>query len=331
MRTVAPLLALFAFTACDDGTIRPIGDGPDTTYPPEPLSFQVQDRRVQRLRPAVDVLFVIDNSCSMDAEQQRLAANFPIFAEYFALSGIDYHIGVVSTDVSGAGAGLLQRVGGESWVDRDTPNPAAVFGQMARLGVGGSFEEQGRSAAYTAIETRGDSPRNEGFERDDASLHLIFISDEDDVSTNPSPQEFRRWMRNLKDEPDMVTAHALVWPTGASCPDGLSEGASYQLYAQWTGGIVGNICDPNWGGFLDELGLQTSGLQTEFFLSELPADPDAIEVQVIQERDDGTQVTLGFEVCDGCDVIYVPRRNSVVFQDLIPGPRDEVVVDYERR
>ena len=48
--------------------------------------------------PSVDVLWVIDNSCSMTEEQQALTDNFNKFVQYFVGSGLDYHIGVVSTN-----------------------------------------------------------------------------------------------------------------------------------------------------------------------------------------------------------------------------------------
>lgn len=331
MRTFSALVLFPLLAACQEGTIRAGDDGPAVGVAPVAQSVDVLDRRVQRPRPAVDVLFVIDDSCSMDAEQQRLTRNFPTFTEYFALSGIDYHIGVVSTDMANPQrAGRLRQAAGVRWIDRDTPSPTSVFTQMARLGTGGSIDESGRAAAYQAIEGLGDGP-NEGFEREEAELHVLFISDEDDVSVSPSLPEFRQWMRTLKAEPEMVKAHALVWPTGQACADGYSEGALYQQYARWTDGIVGNICDQDWTPFLDQLGLQTAGLKTQFYLSDLPASPDDIEVEVHTVNASGDKVTLRFDVCDTCEVHYLPGFNSIVFVDFIPSPQDEVVIQYERR
>jgi hypothetical protein len=45
-----------------------------------------------------DILFVIDNSGSMSDEQNALASAFSSFITEFVNKGVDYHIGVISTD-----------------------------------------------------------------------------------------------------------------------------------------------------------------------------------------------------------------------------------------
>lgn len=331
-------LSLFAlFFACNEPEFTNLDEEPVLGGEPADIALARQDTTVQIPQPAVDILFVIDNSGSMDAEQAAIARNFPVFAEYFALSGIDYHIGVVSTDMDDpSSGGRLRRAAGVNWIDRDTPNPSGVFSQMAQMGTTGSATEQGRAAAWAALELNADLARNEGFEREDAELHILFISDEDDASTNEliSRPEFVSWMKNRKAEESMVKAHAVIWPVGERCDDGWSEGYEYQRYARRTGGIVGNICDTDWAPFMDELGLVTSGLKTEFFLSELPElDPWTLEVSV-RTTIDGTPVTRRFETCragEGCAVEYREGLNSVQFLDYVPAPFDEVLIDYEPR
>ncbi|MFZ5475551.1 MAG: lamin tail domain-containing protein [Myxococcota bacterium] len=46
----------------------------------------------------VDVLLVVDNSCSMYEEQEKLSTNFPNFIQYFEDAEVDWQIGVVTTD-----------------------------------------------------------------------------------------------------------------------------------------------------------------------------------------------------------------------------------------
>ncbi len=53
----------------------------------------------QRRRNTVDVLMVIDNSCSMAEEQNKLAANFSAFISAFDDIDVDWQIGVVTTDM----------------------------------------------------------------------------------------------------------------------------------------------------------------------------------------------------------------------------------------
>jgi hypothetical protein len=52
----------------------------------------------QARRNTVDVLLVVDNSCSMVEEQNKLASNFQAFIEFFQGVDVDYQIGVITTD-----------------------------------------------------------------------------------------------------------------------------------------------------------------------------------------------------------------------------------------
>lgn len=51
-------------------------------------------------RNTVDVLLVIDDSCSMGEEQDKLAANFDSFIEAFEGVDVDWQIGVTTTDLA---------------------------------------------------------------------------------------------------------------------------------------------------------------------------------------------------------------------------------------
>ncbi len=57
-----------------------------------------QQERIQ----TVDVLLVVDNSCSMIEEQRKLATNFDSFIQFFDEAAVDWQIGVVTTDVEDA-------------------------------------------------------------------------------------------------------------------------------------------------------------------------------------------------------------------------------------
>jgi len=52
----------------------------------------------QSRRNTVDVLLVVDNSCSMWEEQDKLATNFDSFIQFFQGVDVDYQIGVITTD-----------------------------------------------------------------------------------------------------------------------------------------------------------------------------------------------------------------------------------------
>lgn len=60
--------------------------------------FTQEDFFQQNRINTVDVLLVVDNSCSMAEEQNKLATNFDSFIKYFGDANVDWQIGVVTTD-----------------------------------------------------------------------------------------------------------------------------------------------------------------------------------------------------------------------------------------
>lgn len=162
----------------------------------------------------IDILFVIDNSGSMNEEQISLSANFSAMVS--VLENIegglpDLQIGVVSTDV-GAGPlvistcvengddGRLQniavngqcsppsdryisdRVGidGVTRLKNYSGTLAETFSCIARLGITGCGFEQPLESMRRAL--NGSRVENAGFLRNDAYLAVVIISDEDDCS-----------------------------------------------------------------------------------------------------------------------------------------------------
>lgn len=336
MMTVAATLGLLTMACKSEQQIIPDPDKVVVPYEPQEVNPFQQDRIIQASRPRVDILFVIDNSCSMLEEQAQLAANFPLFMDYFLGSGLDYHIGVISTDMDfGTHSGKLQTAQGYRFIDENTENPTQVFAQMASMGTTGWWEERGRDAVYTAIELIGDGPANDGFYRGSAALDVIFVSDEDDTSELISRSEFRQWMRNLKWADEMVAAHSIVGPDlgfGDTCDDAYEAGYDYLRLSDELGGITFSICESDWGPLLDELGLEASGLRREYFLSKIPVF-ETLEVTLVVPTEQGpvertTAVCRSGEEDDVCEVAYNSRRNSIVFLNFLPDPSSEILIDY---
>ena len=271
-------------------------------------------------------MWVIDNSTSMSEEQAALAANFDRFIGYFIDSGLDWHVGVVSTDMGNNNhKGKLRAAAGVRYIDQDTPDPLVVFKSMATISpTMTSGMESGRAAAYTALETRRNG-YNSGFYREGASLSIIAISDEDDYSGN-SPVtrvEFINWLLNIKTSPDKVTFSSIVGSPGG-CSTAIEEGGDYIKVTQAVGGILWSICNNNWAAVLDDLGMQAAGMKREFFLAELPV-VETIDVRVVSDG-----ITFIFEEgeCEEC-YTYSASRNSITFNDYLPDAGAEVIIDYD--
>ena len=178
----------------------------------------------------VDLLFMVDNSNSMDAMQQVLRDRFFEFFKPFdelAKNGqyVDFHIGVVTSDY-GAGAtgapgctpspggqmGKLQAIGlkaygncskpmGANFIEfSNAPNGpnnlpmgqdlAQTFTCMASVGAEGCGFEHQLESVYAALHDA--PPENAGFLRDDAALAVAFLTNEDDASSRPDTDVFSK-------------------------------------------------------------------------------------------------------------------------------------------
>jgi len=302
--------------------------------PPQLETRVREDVITQVVKPEVDILWVIDNSCSMQEEQTTLINNFGAFIGYFLDSQLDWHIGVTSTDMSSGGengtAGTLRRVAGIIYIDEDTPDPIGIFQEMASLGITGSGTEAGIAAAYNAIAVHGDTEQNEGFYRDNATLSIITISDEEDYSSDPGINEFISWLLNLKHDSEDVTYSSIVCLddtilNGYKCGVGSfaqpSLGSRYMSVTNAVGGILWDVREYDWEPVLEQLGLQAAGLKREYFLTEVPI-VSTLEVYV--EEDEDTVYSFKQDI----DYTYSQTRNSITFMTYIPPQYSKVHIEY---
>jgi hypothetical protein len=169
-------------------------------------------------RRQVDILFLVDNSPSMQEEQANLARNFPAMID--ELKGLpgglpDLHIAIASSDL-GAGptaVGSCTRPGGDRGIfqtkagcgleagarfmvsrngganNNFTGEISQVFQCLAQLGAQGcGFEHQLQATRVALYETI--TPENRGFLRPDAVLVVVLLSDEDDCSAEVNSDLF---------------------------------------------------------------------------------------------------------------------------------------------
>lgn len=203
---VSPFLGLFAATllaACPDREVSELK--------PDQGKVEYKDIPVTVNRD-LDLLFVIDNSGSMQQEQDSLKANFPKFIDVLnrIQGGLpNVHIAVVNSDMGTVNSGITTVQGcnstlGSDGVMRELPNQpnvryisdikddvtgtrttnypagqlAQTFSAMASVGTGGCGFEMHLNSMRRALE----NPANAGFLRPDAYLAVIIIADEDDCS-----------------------------------------------------------------------------------------------------------------------------------------------------
>lgn len=320
------LLRVAWLTAVGTGCTREISYHayrPELHVAPNPPSLETPSRTDvlhQRIPERIDVLWVIDNSSSMLAEQEKLADTFPVFLRTYRDSGLDWQVGVISTDMDDpTQRGKLQAAAGYLWDDPTVPEPISVFAQMATLGRDGSAREQGRAAIQAALSEPLRSGYNDGFFRDDAKLSVIIVSDERDFSNDePGLYPFLTWFDTLKPDRSMLEISAIT-QVDTRCAE--QPSADYLALTEATGGVAFSICEDDWTPILEVLGARAAGLGREFFLAEVPV-PDTIEVSIEDE-----EYLFLFEA--EVDWTYDAVRNSINFLTYMPRASAEVYIRYD--
>lgn len=144
----------------------------------------------------IDILWVVDNSFSMETSQNNLATNFRSFINRFESSKYDFQMAVTTTEAwekqfkpnstkallrDGAVVSeepLVETHSGVFIMDRNTPNLSNVFATNIKQGIYGNGDERAFESFKQALE----EPGNTNFRREDAFLAVIIVSDEEDFS-----------------------------------------------------------------------------------------------------------------------------------------------------
>ena len=271
------------------------------------------DAYLQQGNNWTDVLWVVDNSCSMGDEQGKLGDDFTYFYSIINAAGVDYNIATVTTD-------NYTFQGGTKVIKPSTPNGASVFESNCSVGTSGSGTERGMYEAWEALNLAVPNtyPNNDFF-REDAGLRIVFVSDENDDSGNWSG--YTANFQSLKLNPDHVILSAICGTDGysaVSCSGAggyADAGSGYVEGVNQTGGILGSICDSDWSSALTNLAWITINLADTFALT-YQAIPNTIAVYV-----NGVLVNAGWS--------YDPLLNAVVFDPAyVPDDGDSVDIDY---
>ena len=292
-----------------------------------------------------DVLFVIDNSGSMGWAQSELADNFSSFINWAITLEVDYHIGVIASEVNDPETDqgdpprdiypgvLVQAPNRPKIITNQTPDLQAAFSENAHIGTCCSDEQEaGLEAAWMALSEPliSDPAANAGFLREDAKLYIICLSDEQDQSRG-NPDFYVDYFSSIKGyrNTDMMKVSAIVGDSPNGCGnDTADSGSRYIEVANRTGGIFESICTSNWSNALENLGIDAFTAIREFPLSR-PADPATISVTV-----EGAPV--GQASCNDPDDaacqdgwIYIPDTNTVYFgDDVVPERGERIEISY---
>jgi hypothetical protein len=269
---------------------------------------QYEESFTQDFNDAVDVLWVVDTSSSMDDNIQNVKNNFASFLGSFLSLGLDYQMAIVTTDMSDNGTfqgspTIMTTSMGESTVTQ-------TFNQtLDALGTTGSTTEKGLDVTHAAL------TNNPSFVRGgDVGLSVIIISDEDDNGSSLRGQNFINWFQGLNSDQSLVRMSAFL-----SVGDILGN-AIYEEVIQATQGHIADIDSASYQQPLEEISLAAAGMTVTFPLTQTPATLSSITVTV-----DGNTVSqdlyTGWTYDDGL--------NAITFHgDSIPEVGDDVFISY---
>jgi len=284
----------------------------------------VEEVLVQETAPALDMLWVIDNTASMEEEQIALQSSVADLVDALEESQVSWQLGVVSTDVTTASAGVLQ---GETWII--TSGSSDSVGQIEALfeiGTDGSAPEGGLGAAYLALTEPLLSDENRGFRRTDAALHVIVFSDDDDASDDffsdaglALPAESMLALledaANTSGQPAVFSAIVGDLPSGCVGDGGTAlPGTVYADVAESAGGTIGSVCETDLSGLTQTIGEMAINWPTLF---ELQAEPVASSIRI---EINGTRLDDGWTLLENPPAIQF---------DEAPHPNTTIIVQYE--
>lgn len=250
----------------------------------------------------VDVLFVVDNSGSMSQEQVGIGNKINGFLDKIKL--LSWQIALTTTDsrTDTIGPDGISRPWGDGQLrpfDSDTGSEYILRSTQSNLadaqtklasainvGTSGDGLERGINASYRAVERIGSSTPNRDFFRQNASLAIVIISDEDECSTGASgcpaatasrsdPATAANFIRSQFSSSKVVSFSSIIHiPNDSTCTTGQQQGNVYKAITNLTGGVLGSVCSNDYTSALNILGQKVTQLVNSVALICPPLDMD---------------------------------------------------------
>ena len=241
--------------------------------------------------PPADILFFVDQSCSMDDDQRSLADNFADFISQLSTYTTDWHVMVANDDDGCNNSSVLT----SSSADYEGRFESAV-GRG-----GGSYTEAGLIVTSRAIEETDASECNDRFLRSTALLHIIMVSDEPEQS----PGSWNTYVTQVvakKGDASLVKFSAIAGDAPSGCSssnNSAAYGSGYDEAVTATGGLFLSICS-NWSTNVRALADASVTMQT-FTLTNTPVEATIyVEVNGREQRNGWT---------------YDASTNAIAFDD----------------
>lgn len=237
----------------------------------------------------VDILFVIDNTVSMEKMRQSVYSNMSSLIQSLNTMKMDYRLGSTSTTMASWYSGSGRLHGSPVFATANTPNLSSVIFDKILMNNDGSSVERGLDAVVSVTSASYQSGEGQNFIRPDALLAIIVVTNEDDKSermtstTNNNSQYYKTYLDQLK--PLMASGERswmlnMVGITSLADPCQTSDIGSYKEVglrlmelASYSKGRIESICSGNLGGSLSNIRARIVQRLTDYKLSRIPKLP----------------------------------------------------------
>lgn len=241
------------------------------------------DRFVVEGSRAADFVFFGDTSGSMVDELTTLGSKMQEFVDALTAAETDWQLAAITGPTGCAVGGIF-----DPW----TADVQTQFANAILTPPGEDYvDEWGLYNVATAVENTDAGECNEGLLRMNASLHAIFLSDENDDSPGSEdgdPEYWRTYVNQIwgkKGSAADVMLSAIAGPVPDGCA-GADPGYGYADATAETGGEFISLCD-DWPSKVTLLATE-SVTQSRFQLSATPV------VETLEVHRDGVPDTAGW-------------------------------------
>lgn len=294
-----------------------------TYRPQEAVSF-IQNVKEIKGGDAVDILWVIDNSGSMDDHQRKVIANTQLFMQNFSKSSLHWKMGLIST---------TEEEDPYVGFDASTPlnwsvlDPVSIFQTaVASLGTSGSGTEMTLRPINKALSNYSN------FTRPGTPFALMLVTDAEEQSEIDFDADFLPPFKKAIGENTKLFVYEVLNASDLGCSGESGEGWDYagssyeKLTKIATIGKVFPLCGANFGPLLASISneIVSNVTHSTIYLKSRP------KLDTIRVSYKGTELKGG-EKDNGGVWTYDFDLNAIVFSDLsfAVNETDSVTVDYE--
>jgi len=285
---------------------------------------------LQQVPGIVDILWIVDDSGSMQSKRDRLVGNFQRFLDKLEELQVDWQMGVTTTNMADGGK-LRATMMGKTILKKGDTDAQMNFQELTTFPMSRARWEQGLRMGQFGVSSPNTDVGgpNDGLLRSKAALALIVVSDEDDSSFG-NPDYYSRAFHASKGRGNeaLVSYSAIVGTTPNGCVSPGDEnlyGAEaqpafrYSQVATKTGGVVGSICDLSFEATLVQIAEALNTLHRVFPLTLVPvAGTISVTVNGAPVPDDPIN---GWQ--------YDTSTNSITFLGLyVPPPAAVIQITY---